>query len=168
MDIANLTSVVNDPDKMYVHFGKSLLPQILNHPNPDRHSFVFAEAGYYYLNELEYNDPTQRSTWTQPKEIYYPRGQEEHLGKDDHHRFVVMRNAPYKLIYRASGLGVRELYDLSQDPRELTNVYGQERYAAVAQEMQSILLDWYLLTADVVESVFDPRGLPPSPPWPAN
>ncbi len=33
----------------------------------------FSEAGYYYFNEQEYNDPTQQQTFTDPHQIYYPR-----------------------------------------------------------------------------------------------
>ena len=62
-----------------------------------------AEAGYYWLNEIEYNDPTQNSTWQDPHQLYYPRGQEEHLAPSHSVRLVAMRNATHKLVYRARG-----------------------------------------------------------------
>ena len=49
------------------------------------------------------NDPTQQHTWDDPTQIYYPRGQEEHLAPAHAVRFVVMRNSTYKLIYRVKG-----------------------------------------------------------------
>lgn len=47
----------------YVQFGNSLLPwtNAATPAVPALHSYVFAEAGYYWANEVEYNDPTQNA-----------------------------------------------------------------------------------------------------------
>ncbi len=50
-----------------------------------------------------------------------------------------------------------ELYDLSADPRELVNVFGDPSFAAVQAQMLSDLLNWYVLTSDVTEDVYDNR-----------
>ena len=50
-----------------------------------------------------------------------------------------------------------ELYDLSADPRELVNVFGDTSFAAVQAQMLSDLLNWYVLTSDVTEDVYDSR-----------
>ena len=160
----------------YVQFGNSLLgwlpsadPNARPSAAPAAHDYVFAEAGYYWQNEVEYNDPTQNSTWQNPKQEYYPRGQEEHLSPSHSVRLVAMRNASFKMVYRprAAQLGsVNELYDLKADPRQLANVWGQPAYASVQAQMLSDMLEWMVLTGDVTPGVYDPRGLPPSPKWP--
>jgi hypothetical protein len=80
-----------------------------------------------------------------------------------------MRNATHKLVYRARNQGSpSELYDLAADPRQLTNVWGTPEYAGVQAGMLADLLDWLVLTSDVTPGVYDPRGLPPSPPKPTG
>jgi hypothetical protein len=61
-----------------------------------------------------------------------------------------------------------ELYDLVADPRELVNVFGSPAYAPVQSAMLAYLLDWYVLTSDVVEDVYDTRALPPDKPLPTG
>jgi hypothetical protein len=61
-----------------------------------------------------------------------------------------------------------ELYDLVADPRELVNVFGSPAYAPVQSAMLAYLLDWYVLTSDVVEDVYDTRALPPDQPLPTG
>lgn len=117
--------------------------------------------------QIEYNDPTQNSTWQDRKQLYYPRGHEEHLAPSHSVRLVAMRSQEYKMVYRplAATLGsVNELYDLQSDPRQLTNVWGQPAYAGIQGSMLATMLDWMILTGDVTPGVYDPRSLPPSPP----
>jgi arylsulfatase A-like enzyme len=148
----------------YVQFGNSLVPQITANVTPSTplHKYVFSEAGYLYYNELEYNDPSQKPTWDDPTQIYYPRGQEEHLAPLDCSRFVAMQNATYKIVYRVAGTGVQELYNLEEDPLELHNQWNNSTYSAIKATMLSDLLDWYLQTSDVVPFGDDPRSLPPN------
>jgi hypothetical protein len=54
--------------------------------------------------------------------------------------------------------GLKPLYDLRNDPRELNNVYGKEPYRTVQLELESRLLDWYIRTSDSVPFHEDPRG----------
>ena len=155
----NATNLTN------VQFGHSLVPEAVGQPGrAQQHAYVFSEAGYLYWNEVEYNDPTQSETWSDPTQIYYPRGQEELRAPGDSVRFVVMRNATLKLVFRAKDQGLSELYDLVADPRELSNVYGNPAYAAPLAQMKADLLEWYLLTSDVTEWIFDSRNLPPPRP----
>jgi hypothetical protein len=144
--------------------------------------------------EVEPNDPAQQSVYSNPKGYYYPRGQEElNNGPPVPHcpRAVMLRNATSKLIYRSAGNywiwcneectrdftlsiffnprctgGASELYDLTADPRELTNLYGLPESAAMQAELSAALLEWYVDTADVTPLTEDDRGLPPSPPNP--
>lgn len=56
--------------------------------------------------EVEPNDPEQRSTYADPHNMYYPRGQEElSNGPPAPHcpRAVMLRNASAKLVYRSAG-----------------------------------------------------------------
>jgi arylsulfatase A-like enzyme len=154
---------LNVTDFTYVHFANSLVPFAQQSPLAQRHQYVFAEAGYLYDNEIEYNDPTQWPTWNNTENLYWPRGQEEHLAPSHSVRFVVMRNESYKLIYRPSSDGVSELYNLSADPRELDNVFGQPQYAQVQSQFLFDMLTWFINTADVTEDIYDSRDLPPSP-----
>jgi arylsulfatase A-like enzyme len=102
-----------------------------------------------------------------PKQLYYPRGDEEHRAPSHSIRLVAMRNATHKMVYRplAAQLGsVSELYDLAADPRQLTSVWGRPAYADVQARMLADMLDWMVLTGDVTPGVYDSRNLPPSPP----
>ena len=72
----------------------------------------------------------------------------------------MMRTLDFKLVWRP--LGVRELYDLRDDPRELHNVYDDSNYATVRAKMEVEMLDWYIHTANTVPVDEDPRGLPAS------
>jgi hypothetical protein len=53
------------------------------------------------------------------------------------------------------------LYDLENDPLELTNVYDDPAYQSTRMRMEQTMLDWYIHTSDVVPVDEDPRGLPP-------
>ena len=90
---------------------------------------------------------------------YYPRGQEEmHEGIP---RCIMAKNMNYKLVYRPRG--VSEFYDLKSDERELNNVFDDEKYSTVRDEMLADLLQWMLETGDVTPLIEDPRGLPKPP-----
>ncbi len=169
LELAGAGSFLSSPSNVtgYVQFGKSLVPWLQGGTPSDVHDFVYAEAGYHWLNEIEYNDPTQNATWQDPHMEYWPRGQEEHVDPTHAVRLVAMRNSTLKMVYRARGTGsVSELYDLEADPRQMRNVWGVPAYAAAQAELLAAMLDWFVLTGDVTDSVYDPRGLPPSPPVP--
>jgi hypothetical protein len=169
LELANASSLLCSTSNVtgYVQFGTSLVPWLRGQaPSTPPHEYVFAEGGYYYQNEIEYNDPTQASTWDDPHQIYYPRGQEEHLAPSHAVRFVVMRNSTFKMVYRHPEQGVQELYDLVQDPLEATNVWGQPAYASAQNTMLGDMLEWFLLTGDVTPRVYDSRAVPPGPAWP--
>jgi len=152
---------LNITEFQYVHFANSLVPFVQQSPLAQQHQYVYAEAGYLYDNEIEYNDPTQQ--WNDTTNMYWPRGQEEHLAPGHSVRFVVMRNESYKFIYRPSSNGVSELYNLTEDPKELNNVFGMTQYAQIQSQFLFDMLTWFINTADVTEDIYDSRGLPSSP-----
>ncbi len=59
----------------YVQFGNSLTPWLHGGApaTNQTHQYVFAEGGYLYQNEIEYNDPTQTADFNNPHFIYWPR-----------------------------------------------------------------------------------------------
>jgi hypothetical protein len=60
-----------------VQFGLSLVPFLQDERTPfATHDFVFSEGGYSNFNEYEPNDPAQADTYSDPKNLYYPRGRE--------------------------------------------------------------------------------------------
>lgn len=146
-------------------YGLSLLPQLRGLPPVATHPYVYSEGGYTALsNEVEPLDPAQAPTYDDPHNLYYPRGQEELNSPADSSRFIMMRNASVKLVYRP--LGVSELYNVTADPRELVNLWGDAAYAGVQATMLSDLLGWLVRTSDVTPLVDDDRGEPSPPPYP--
>ncbi len=142
------------------HFAQSLVPQLKGQPvNPDR--AVFAEGGYdirephcFEGRWSDYDIPRDRANH------YWPKGLQQQEHPESVCRATMMRTLDYKLIRRT--VGVSELYDLMEDPRELDNVYDNPDYASIRAEMETRMLEWYIHTADVVPKNEDPRGLPTS------
>jgi arylsulfatase A-like enzyme len=58
----------------------------------------------------------------------------------------MVRKGRYKLIFDMEGAG--QIYDLENDPAELENLYGDERFASVRSELMAELLTWILRTQD--------------------
>jgi len=71
----------------------------------------------------------------------------------------MLRTLEAKLIRRPEG--VSELYDLREDPRELRNLHGDPRYAALQRSLELRLLDHAIQRADTTPWDEDPRSLPP-------
>ena len=70
-------------------------------------------------------------------------------------RATMSRAPDWTLIRRPAG--VSELYDLRNDPRELTNLYANPAQAEVRRALEKRALDWYVRTADVTPFDRDPR-----------
>jgi arylsulfatase A-like enzyme len=89
------------------------------------------------------------SDW--PNETYYRYWM--HMAHHDNPAHYGIRTKTHKLVFfyglplDAKGAlsevtpAYWELYDLANDPHELNNVYGQSKYAAIAQELKRELLD---------------------------
>jgi arylsulfatase A-like enzyme len=61
-------------------------------------------------------------------------------------RSAMIRTDAWKLIIRSAGK--EELYDLKNDPQELTNLIDSPEHADVQRELRDRLLYWYLRTSD--------------------
>lgn len=123
------------------HFARSMRPQLKGAAgDPDR--AVFAEGGYSPHEPHCYE--VVRST----THIYYPKQLQQMERPESQVRATMIRTATHKLIYRPEDIS--ELYDLEADPRELHNVYEDPAYADIRRTLKRRLLDWYVLTSDVV------------------
>lgn len=60
-----------------------------------------------------------------------------------------------------------ELYDYTVDPRETNNLFNEDAYRGLKNEMVSGLLDWLVETSDVTPVHQDARGTPTYP-YPAS
>jgi arylsulfatase A-like enzyme len=70
----------------------------------------------------------------------------------------MIRTQRHKLVYRPDDQS--ELYNLSSDPRELHNLYGQSHARNVQEDLRQQLMNWYVRTSDVAPKQLDPRGFP--------
>jgi choline-sulfatase len=142
----------------HTHFARSLMPQLLGAGgDPDR--IIYAEGGYDPHEPHCFEGRPNASIFTDTEHIYYPKGLQQQVDPLSVSRCTMMRTMDTKLIRRP--LGVSELYDLENDPLELTNVYDDPAYQSTRVRMEQTMLDWYIHTSDVVPIDEDPRGLPP-------
>lgn len=141
------------------HFARSLVPQIHGEAgDPDR--AAFAEGGYDLREPLAFESNPQLGNWQgDPRGIYYPKLKLTHDEPETCPRTTMIRTATHKLIRRPA-TGEHELYDLVEDPRELTNLYGRGETADIQNQLETRMLDWYVQTSDVVPHETDPRGMP--------
>lgn len=61
-------------------------------------------------------------------------------------RIKAVRTQKWKLVYYPNGEG--ELYDMENDPWELTNLYGQSEYTDVIHELERKILNWTIESED--------------------
>jgi len=143
----------------WVRFGQSLMPQLLGGEG-ELSRRVYSEGGFSFRSELFPGGSDHVSD--DPRGMYWPRAQEEMAGNGTGSpKWVMMRNLTSKLVYRPKGTS--ELYDLQNDPRELTNLFSSLGYAALKAEMMEGLSSWLVETGDVPPLRHDPRGMPPYP-----
>ncbi len=142
-----------DIEAGHVHFAKSFVPQLRGEPE-DRERFVFAEGGY---------DPHEphafEGRWSRVEPPiegnYYPKGKMQQDSPSSVCRATMIRSLNHKLVRRTAG--VSELYDLCEDPRELTNRIDDSAMSDVRQELENTMLNWYLRTSDTVPVGQDSR-----------
>lgn len=88
--------------------------------------------------------------------IYYPKLLQQKEYPESVCRTTMVRSLEYKYVKRTSG--ENELYDLINDPKECVNLYHKQGYKVVVDELEKKMLEWYMLTSDVVPIEEDPRG----------
>jgi arylsulfatase A-like enzyme len=138
----------------HTHFARSLTPQ-LHGTAGDSQRAAFCEGGYNRY-EPQCFEPMQ--DFSNPTNIYYPKIKLQNEHPETITRSSMIRTQQAKLILRPDGQS--ELYDLTHDPRELKNVYGQADFASLQHGLEAQLLQWYVRTSDVAPRQLDPRGFP--------
>lgn len=78
--------------------------------------------------------------------VYYHYYEYPHWHHVEPHYGV--RTSRYKLIHFYYSMDVWEMYDLKNDPNELTNIYGQNEYTSIQQELHDILKRLQVETKD--------------------
>lgn len=142
----------------HTHFAQSMLPQLKGAAgDPDR--AIYAEGGYD-PTEMHCHEGTLTDVGANTDHIYYPKGLLQQRHPASSVRCTMMRTQTHKLIVRPGD--VSELYDLAVDPQELRNVHGRSSHAAIQQQLERRMLDWYVHTSDVVPFERQPRGFPDS------
>lgn len=136
----------------HVHFSQTLSPYMRAAPPPDGfapRAYVFAEGGYAS------NEPRDHEGWdglpSVSADYYYKAAlqQDKPLAVC---RAVSVRNHTHKLVFRSDPRDAdhgSELYDLVNDPHELSNRYDDRAYAAARAELKEQVLRWLVQTSDI-------------------
>ena len=136
------------------HFGKSLLPLIAGTTTEHRDA-AFCEGGRLYGEEHCMEKESGSSA--NPDGMYWPRTTLQRTDDGPYHTKAVMcRTLDFKYIRRHYEQD--ELYDLRNDPKEVTNIVEDPEYASVLSELKERMLTWFLETGDVVPWAPDRRG----------
>ncbi len=159
VELIDLTPTVLELAGIPLHhtqFGQSLVPQLHGTPgDPDR--MAFAEGGYdpHEPHCFEGHSGGEQMLRA-PGHIYAPKAGLQQRDPLSVCRSVMVRTSHHKMIMRS--LDRWELYDLQEDPLELTNRIDDAEYASIRQELEHHLLSWYVRTSDVTPWNEDPRG----------
>ncbi len=73
----------------------------------------------------------------------------------EHTKAVMIRSMRYKYVKRLYEKD--EFYDLSVDPKEMENRIDDKAYAKIIDEMQKVMLEFFVRTADSVPMKRDRR-----------
>jgi choline-sulfatase len=115
--------------------GKSLLPLIKDHSEIQRKS-VYAEGG----RENELLEMENPYLFSKGRPIAYAAKYKVFFDNPQTlARSAMVRTQNFKLVQRLYGMG--ELYDLDKDPGELDNVYNNQDYRDVRDEMTRLLVE---------------------------
>lgn len=132
----------------HTQFGRSLLPLLLGETDTHR-DVVFCEGGT--LDEEEHTHEQRRKR----QNIYWPRLSAQNLDHRAHGKAVMVRTHRWKYVRRLYEMD--ELYDLENDPQELTNLSDDPKYADIVAQLSTRMLDWFLATGDIVPYALDER-----------
>ncbi|MFW6367358.1 MAG: sulfatase-like hydrolase/transferase [bacterium] len=158
-DIFPTTLELAGVEAKHTHYARSMVPQLRGEAgDPDR--AVFADGGYDTHEPHCFEGKPSDGGAGNPDGIYYPKGIQQQEAPESVCRSTMMRTRDYKLVWRAAD--TNELYDLRQDPLELTNLINNPSYREVREKLMARLLDWHVHTADAVPTDAHPRGFPPN------
>jgi arylsulfatase A-like enzyme len=137
----------------HTHYARSMVPQ-LHGAAGDPARAAFAEGGYD-SNEPHCYEGTPTDIGANTDMIYYPKGRIQQEHPEASVRCTMIRTLEHKLIYRPNEIS--ELYDLTEDPEELHNLFENPEYAEIRKGLERRLLEWYIHTSDAVPYHRDPR-----------
>lgn len=131
----------------YTHFGKSILNVVAG--AEEHKETVFCEGGRIHgetqAMELGHGEES----------IYWPRLSTQYSEGPEHTKALMCKTEKFKYVMRL--YETDELYDLTLDPLELTNVIDEEVYNEVVIDMKARALSFYMSTTDFVPKKRDPR-----------
>jgi len=128
----------------HTHFGRSLIPLIEGKTSEHRDA-VFCEGGRLHG---ERHCMELQSSSTSEKGLYWPRVGLQIQEGPEHTKAVMCRTRDFKYVRRLYESD--ELYDLRNDPYELTNRINDPIMKDVIADMKERLLMFYQETCDVV------------------
>lgn len=139
----------------YDSFGKSVVPLLCGSKQKEPRNAVFCEGGRL-LGEQQASEK-ESSSIEGSLGLYSPRiNLQIQLDKPYHSKATMGRTKNYKYIMRL--YEDDELYDLTCDPLEETNVVSDQSYSTILHELKQRMLEWYMETCDVVPKTIDERG----------
>ncbi len=133
----------------HTHFARSLLPQLAGAAgDPDRAAFT--EAGINVYEPQAFDTPSggvyrRKSELAAAEPVLVSRA-------------ASVRTRRYSYVHRPQGTG--ELYDRLRDPSERQNLWGDRRLAAVQEDLERRLLDWYINTTGIPRDTRNSRDVP--------
>jgi len=135
----------------HTHFGRSLLP-VLTGQTTEHRDAVFAEGGR--LSGERHCMERESTSSQEPEGLYWPRVDLQR-SMPEHTKAVMCRTRDFKCVRRLYEKD--ELYDLRNDPQELTNRADDPSLGGVLGELKERLLTFYLETCDAVPHRTDRR-----------
>lgn len=148
LDLANI-SCTHD------HFAVTLLPE-LHGERDNLERIVFSEGGYNTVESTRNKASNQADGVNQPSNPYYRMINLSKQYPSTMCRGACIRTLQHKLVRRENG--ENELYDLTNDPREMTNLYHDKKMVNIRLHLEDLMLRWYLNTSDASPIMRDPRG----------
>ena len=131
----------------YVQHGRSLC-QLLADPGAKVKDYVFSEGGRLAEEKHCMDAGHQKSM------LYWARTSVQEK-MPEHTKAVMIRSMRYKYVKRLYEKD--EFYDLSVDPKEMENRIDDKAYAKIIDEMQKMMLEFFVRTADNVPMKRDRR-----------
>jgi len=128
----------------YTHFSKNILPLLRGETDIHREE-VFAEGGYNPREPQCFEIPIKNPNLPVVG-IYYDKTRISEEKPSTVARSAMIRTQEWKLVIRDKGK--EELYNLQEDPDELTNLIESKDYSQVQSRLKEKLLRWYLNSSD--------------------
>ncbi len=129
--------------------GKSLLP-VLRGKTDEHKPYVFSEGGALASEVHTHECDRERGT------IYWSRPALQFNEPEVHGKAVMIRDHNWKYVRRL--YDTDELYDLVNDPGEVTNLYGDPEYDHIVARMTAAMATWFVETGDQVPIRWDLRS----------